>query len=326
LPPDAWLPATGLSAITAIMLACSLVASDSIMVQISPPADRDRVSTTGWAVGYAGGLVVLLISLFLLKGKSSDDPEAVGQAVALGAAWWGLWTLIPVLMIHDRQLDPRIHALPHGPTAPLRQLRQTFAALRDLPHALRFLVAFIVFNDGIQSLLGSASIFATRELGLSAAQMVLALVVAQVVAAVGSLGIRRISVRVGTKQTILATLFVWATTPLAAAVLPVGRFLPFLAVIGTAGLVMGATQALSRSLYSRLVPANRAAEFFGLYQAADRGTSWFGALLFGLTYQLTGQYRIAVATLVGFFLLGIPLLARVDVGTGTAQAGQAEPA
>jgi UMF1 family MFS transporter len=324
LPPNAWLPAAGLAALTAVSLACSLVASDSIMVSISSPAERDRVSTTGWAVGYAGGLIVLIISLFLISGQPPDDPKAVGQAVALGGAWWGLWTLVPFLTIRDRELDPRIAALPTGPSAPLVQLLHTFSALRTLPNAARFLIAFVVFNDGIQSLLSSASIFATRELGLSAAQMVLALIVAQVVAAGGSLAFRRVAAKMGTKRTIMTTLVIWATTPLAAAVLPAGALLPFLAVIGTTGLVMGATQALSRSLYSQLIPASRAAEFFGLYQAADRGTSWFGALLFGLTYQLTGQYRIAVAVLVGFFLLGLPLLARVDVTAGTAAAARAD--
>jgi UMF1 family MFS transporter len=324
LPADAWLPAAVLAAMTAVMLACSLVASDSIMVTISAPSERDRVSTTGWAVGYAGGLVVLVLSLILVAGSSADDPKAVARAVALGGAWWGLWALIPFLTIRDRDLDPRIAALPTGPMAPLVQLRETFTALRRLPQALRFLIAFVIFNDGIQSLMSSASIFATRELGFSAEQMVISLILAQLVGALGAIAFRRVATRIGTKRTILTTLVIWSATPVAAAVTPAGSWLAFLAVIGTAGLVMGATQALSRSLYSQLIPASRAAEFFGLYQAADRGTSWFGALLFGLTYQLTGQYRVAVAVLVGFFLLGLPLLARVDVAAGIAAATQAE--
>jgi UMF1 family MFS transporter len=113
---------------------------------------------------------------------------------------------------------------------------------------------------------------------------------------------------------------------LAGLVLPERRFGLFLLLAAAIGVVLGGTQALSRSLFSHLVPRGREAEWFSLYQSTERGTSWLGTLLFGLVFQLTGSYRPAIASLVVFFVLGAALLARVDVRAGAAQAGNAAPA
>jgi UMF1 family MFS transporter len=111
----------------------------------------------------------------------------------------------------------------------------------------------------------------------------------------------------------------------AAFVLPAGEMVPYLVLAVAIGLVLGGTQALSRSFYSQLVPRGREAEYFSLYQACERGTSWLGTLVFGLVHQLTDSYRPAILALVVFFVAGILLLWRVDARRGIAEAGNAQP-
>jgi UMF1 family MFS transporter len=125
---------------------------------------------------------------------------------------------------------------------------------------------------------------------------------------------------------VLGGLVLWAVVVFVGFFLPEGRYALFLALGMLIGLVLGGTQALSRSLYSQLVPRGREAEYFSLYQAAERGTSWFGTLLFGLVLQLTDSYRPAIFSLVVFFVLGGLLLARVDVRRGIREAGNEQPA
>jgi UMF1 family MFS transporter len=119
---------------------------------------------------------------------------------------------------------------------------------------------------------------------------------------------------------------VWALVSLAGFVVPAGQLLPFLLLSVAIGFVLGGSQALSRSLYSTLVPRGREAEYFGLYQAAERGTSWFGTLTFGLVFQATGSYRYSVVALLVFFVVGFALLLRVDVARGIREAGNTAPA
>lgn len=124
----------------------------------------------------------------------------------------------------------------------------------------------------------------------------------------------------------LSSLAMWAVVVGAAFFLPARRLLPFLALGVLIGIVLGGSQALSRSMYSQLVPRGREAEFFGLYQAMERGTSWFGTLLFGLVQQFTHSYRWAILALVAFFALGGALLSRVRMREGVIAAGNPIPA
>ena len=141
----------------------------------------------------------------------------------------------------------------------------------------------------------------------------------------GALVFGALAGRFGARRTVLWSLVAWTGVVSAGYVLPAGRFGLFLLLSVGIGLVLGGTQAISRSLYSQLVPVGREAQYFSLYQAAERGTSWIGTLLFGLVYQLTGSYRPAVASLVVLFVLGGLLLLRVDVRRGIADAGRPQP-
>ena len=175
-------------------------------------------------------------------------------------------------------------------------------------------------------MIAASAIYAVEEIGFAESQLMALILVVQFVAFGGALLFGLIAARAGAKRTVLGGIGLWTGVVVAAYLLPNGRFLPFVALGVVIGLVLGGTQALSRSLYSQLVPADREAEYFSLYQAMERGTSWFGMLTFGLVHQLTGSYRLAIIALIVFFVVGGVLLARVDVRRGIREAGNEVPA
>jgi UMF1 family MFS transporter len=326
---DDWVLGVVLLLVASLALGCSLVVYDAILVDIATADERDRVSSRGWAVGYAGGGLLLALNLVLVQGHDAfglGQEAAVRLSLLTAGVWWGAFTVVPYLGLRDRPPRDVVPEPGRGLVgAAFGQLASTLRDLRHYPQTLRFLLAYLFFNDGIQTVIYAASIFAAEELGLPSGQLILAILVVQFVAFGGALAFGRFAARVGAQRAILAGLVLWCLVVAAGYVLPAGRFLPFLALAVLIGIVLGGTQALARSLYSQLVPLGREAEYFSLYQAAERGTSWSGTLLFGLVFQLTHTYRAAIVALVAFFVLGGALLARVDVPRGIVEAGNEVP-
>jgi UMF1 family MFS transporter len=326
---DNWVLGVVLLLVASLALGCSLVVYDAILVDIATADERDRVSSRGWAVGYAGGGLLLALDLVLVQGHDSfglSQEAAVRLSLLSAGVWWGVFTLVPYLGLRDRPPRDLVRQAGRGLLwGAFGQLVTTLRDLRRYPQTLRFLLAYLFFNDGIQTVIYAASIFAAEELGLPSGQLILAILVVQFVAFGGALAFGRLAARVGAQRAILAGLALWCLVVAAGYVLPADRFLPFLGLAVLIGIVLGGTQALARSLYSQLVPLGREAEYFSLYQAAERGTSWSGTLLFGLVFQLTHTYRAAIVALVAFFLLGGGLLARVDVRRGIIEAGNEVP-
>jgi MFS-type transporter involved in bile tolerance (Atg22 family) len=146
-----------------------------------------------------------------------------------------------------------------------------------------------------------------------------------VVAVFGALGLGRVAARYGALRTVLGCLVAWTAVLVAAYALQEGAVAQFYALAAVIGLVQGGTQALSRSLFSHLIPAGEEAEYYSFYEISDRGTSWLGPLLFGLTYQLTGSYRSAITSLVVFFVAGFVLLVRLPIRRAVVAAGNTPP-
>jgi UMF1 family MFS transporter len=190
---------------------------------------------------------------------------------------------------------------------------------------LLFLVAYLFYNDGIQTVIASASVYGERELGFETSVLIATILLVQFVAIGGALIFGRVAERVGSRITIMCGLGTWIGVVSVGYFLPEGQLVPFLCLAVAIGLVLGGTQALSRSLFSRLVPTGREAEYFSLYQACERGTSWLGTLVFGLVQQWTGSYRPAILALMVFFVVGLVLLSRLDVSRGIRDAS-ADPA
>ena len=329
---DSWALGATLLVLANACLAASLTVYDAILVDIAGPDERDRVSSRGWALGYLGGFLLLLLNLALVLGAEQiglSEGLAVRISLATAGLWWAGFTLVPYLGLRDR---PPTDVVGDRPTGVLGLVRATFAQLGDTlrearryPQTLLFLGAYLLFNDGVQTVIAVSSIYGSRELGFATDQLIIAIVVVQLVAFFGALLFGRIARTLGAKRTILLSLVVWTAVVGSAYVLPEGRFGLFVALAAGIGLVLGGTQALSRSLFSQLIPAGKQAEYFSLYQAAERGTSWFGTLTFGLVQQLTGSFRLSILAVVAFFVLGGCLLLLVDVRKGITDAGNQVP-
>ncbi|MEU5091940.1 MFS transporter [Streptomyces sp. NPDC021356] len=304
-------------------VAVSMVLYNSYLPQIARPEERDAVSSRGWAFGYAAGSLVLVANLVLFTAHDSfgvSEAMAVRICLASAGLWWGVFTLVPLRRLRDRGTGA---AAPPGHG--WRQLAATVRDMRGKPLTLAFLLAYLVYNDGIQTVISQASVYGSEELGLSQSTLITAVLMVQVLAVAGALGMGRLARTYGAKRTILASLVAWTLTLGAGYFLPAGAPVWFFVLAAGIGLVLGGSQALSRSLFSHLVPPGKEAEYFSAYEMSDRGMSWLGPLLFGITYQLTGSYRDAIVSLVAFFVIGFVLLARVPVAQAIRAAGNPAP-
>ena len=325
---DRWALGALLQFIANLSLGASLVVYDAILVDIAGPDERDRVSTRGWALGYLGGGLLLAINLVLVQGASAfgiSGEMAARISLCSAGIWWGAFSLIPYFALRDR---PPVHpvegrgGIGHGFT----QLWVTLKGMRAFPMTLTFLLAYLFFNDGVQTVISAAAIYGDRQLGLSQSILITTILLVQFIAFGGALLFGRLARHLGSHKVILGSLVVWVAVVCAAFFLPAGEIAPFLLLAVVIGLVLGGTQALARSFYSLLIPRGREAEYFSLYQACERGTSWSGTLVFGVVHQLTHSYRPAIVSLVIFFVVGFLLLRRVDPVRAMTEAGNTPPA
>jgi UMF1 family MFS transporter len=323
LTGDHWQLGAVAVVVSSVLAGCSLVSYYAILVDISTDAERDAVSSRGWAFGYLGGGTLLLVNLAMVLGHSAiglDKELAVRLSLLSAALWWAGFTLIPVLGLHDR---PAQAVVPESGGLLRRSFGQLWTTLRELPAypvTMTFLVAYLFYNDGIQTVIYSASIYGSKQLHLGDSVLIGAILLIQFVAFLGALLFGRVAARYGAYRCIVAGTVAWMVLVVLAMGLP-DRNVPLFLLAGVGiAVVMGGTQALSRSFYSLLIPRGRAGEYFALYNACERGTSWIGTLMFGLVFQVFGSYRPAILSLVVLFGLGLVFLLRVDPARGIREA------
>jgi len=315
--------------VSSILGGCSLVSYYAILVDISTEDERDRVSARGWAFGYLGGGLLLLLNLILVQGHDAvglSKELAVRLSLLSAAIWWAAFTIIPVRRLRDR---PPLDVVPESGGLLRRSFGQLWTTLREMrafPMTLTFLLAYLFYNDGIQTVIYSASIYGSKQLHVGESVLIAAILMIQFVAFGGALFFGRWAQTYGAYRCLLYGTVAWMVIVVAAMFLPARNVALFLVAGIAIGLVMGGTQALSRSFFSLLIPRGREGEYFALYNAAERGTSWFGTLLFGLVFQLSGSYRPAIVSLIVFFVLGAVLLLRLDPRRGIEEAGNVVPA
>jgi UMF1 family MFS transporter len=312
----------------------SLVLYNAYLNDITTPDRRDAVSSRGYALGYLGGGLLLAANLaFVLAADALGITRGLAVRLSLLSAgvWWGAFALLTF-----RRLRPRPPAAPPPPGASylglgVGVLARTFRELARLPRTRRFLVAYTGFNNGIQTVIVVASVFLAQELFVARGRpadesflMALVLVV-QLVAFAGALLFERLAAVLRTKNALLVSLLLWtAVVVYAYAGL---RTTAEAWGLGIAiGVVLGGSQALSRSLFSRMIPRGREASFFSLYEVSDRGTSWIGPFLFGLLVAVTGSYRLAILSLVALFVFGIAVLLATDTDAAIRDAARAPAA
>lgn len=296
----------------------------SWLPDLAGPDERDAVSSRGWAFGYVGGALLLAVhlGLFLNAGALGlTEGEAVRICLATTGLWWGGFTVFTVSRLRNRPVREAVGR----PSSGFRQLATTVREMRAFPLTLWFLGAYLLFNDGVQTVISLSAVYATEELGLDQGVLTGAILMVQVVAIAGALGLGRLAARYGAKRVVLGALVAWIGVLFAAFSLQEGAVAQFYALAAVIGLVQGGTQALSRSLFSQLIPAGKEAEYYGFYEISDRGTSWLGPLAFGLTYQVTGSYRLAIVSLVVFFVAGFVALAALPIRRAVVAAGNTPP-
>ncbi|HYG95215.1 MAG TPA: MFS transporter [Nocardioides sp.] len=329
LAGDNWLFGSLVFLVANLCFGASIVVSDSLLNLVSEEDERDRVSSVGWAYGYAGGVLLLAVNFGVVTFHDSlglSTEMAVRISLLSGAVWWAAFTFIPWRGIKDRQ-PVAVEQVGGGLLArSFGQLWATLRSLRSYPVALTFLVAYLFFNDGIQTVIASAAIFGEKELGFSTSTVLATYLLVQFVAVLGAVAFGRAARTYGAKKVILAGLVLWMVIVTMAWFIPDESLLPFLALGTGIGLVLGGTQALARSYFSLFIPRGKEAEYFSLYHAMDRGTSWLGTLTFGLVHQFADSYRPAVFALIFFFAVGGLVLLRVDTERGIRDAGNERPA
>ena len=307
-----------------VAFGAALVFYNAFLPDITTPDQSDKVSSRGFAYGYLGGAILLALNLLLVM-NAERFGISTGLAVRLSllsaGIWWGGFALITFRRLKSR---PTKKKLPEGKSyisAGFSEIADTFRELRRLPLTARYLLAYLVYNDGIQTVIFASSAFLEQELfpGGNPVFLLEIFLMVQFVAVGGALLFERLAYLVNTKNAIIVSLVIWSGI-----VIYANRFLDTVpeawVIAGLIAIVLGGSQALSRSLYSRLIPKGKEAAFFSLYEVSERGTSWLGPLLFSVVIARTGSYRLALLSLIFFFVVGLLLLWTTDTDKGVRQA------
>ena len=311
----------------------ALVFYNSFLTDITTEDKRDRVSSWGFAAGYLSGALVLAANLVFLKNAESlgiTMELAVRLCLLASGVWWGGFAIVSFLLLKTREPARAVPPGQHYILAGVRELKTTVKELWRLKQTLRFLIAYLLYNDGIQTVITASSIFLAQELfvarGLTTDRtvLVIAFLIAQIVAFVGAIVFERLAHFTSTKAAIITSLVIWSCIVIYA--------YGFLSTVtqayvmsGLIGFVLGGSQALSRSLFSQMIPAGRESAFFGFYEISERGTSWIGPIVFGLVAQLTNSYRPAILALIVFFVGGSIILFFTNTDQAIRDAGNVVP-
>jgi UMF1 family MFS transporter len=296
---------------------------NSYLPDIASEDQRDRVSSYGWAMGYLGDGILLILNLafYLLRDKLGVPTDlAVRINLTSAGVWWLSFAFFTWLRLHPRHA---VKSLPQGETylsAGFKQLWHTLKEMKNFPETLKFLLAYFLYNDGIQTVIAVASTFAAAPIirggiGMDTSTLTIVILMIQFMAFFGALFWGKLAGWVGAKRSIIISLVVWAAVTIYAYVGLQGesRVIQFFVLGAFIALVLGGSQAISRSLYAQIIPTGKQAEYYSFYEVSERGTSWIGPLLFGLVNQIFGSLRPAILSLIFFFVFGLIVLPMVNV-------------
>ncbi len=299
---------------------------NAFLRDIASPDEMGRVSGWGWGTGYLGGGLLLLFNLLMLqKPQWLGFPTGtlnVHHTFLTVSFWWALFSIPLLVNLHEHGEPLEKLNLSEQVRQTFRRLGSSFHQIRNYRQLWRFLIAYLFFNDGIETVILMAAIFGDQVLGMSQSLLIGYFLLIQFTAFLGSLLFGRISSLLGNKSSLMVTLVIWCGVVLAAYFIgwsghPIEEYF----VLGVvAGMVMGASQSLARALQGTFTPVGHEAEFFGFFAVSGRFASILGPLTYGAVVAITGSLRQAILSLVVFFLLGIGLLAWVDEREGRRSA------
>ena len=301
----------------------AIVFYNAYLPDIASEEERDRVSSYGWAMGYLGGGLLLALNLaFFIFSEDLGVPSDLAVRINLASAglWWLGFSFITWSRLRSRRAA---RPLPAGETyasVGFRQLGRTFREIKHFPETLKFLLAYFLYNDGIQTVIAVSSTFAAAPLlrgGLELPQdtLIAVILMIQFVAFGGALFWGRLATWIGAKQSIIVSLFIWSAVVIYAygGLQGENRLTEFFILGIFIALVLGGSQAISRSLFAQMIPKGKEAEFYSFYEVSERGTSWTGPLIFGLANQIFGSLRYGILALIFYFIAGLIVLPFVNV-------------
>ena len=327
--------ASALFIISMIGATGSFVFYESLLPHIATSDEIDRVSTAGFALGYLGGGMLLALNLaWIQKPEWFGLPSGPGLtpsestlparlAFVSVAIWWGLFSIPLFRRVPEppRRREPDEPRTGHAVLGAFVRLRETLRELRGFRHAFIFLLAFLIYNDGIQTIIKMATAYGT-EIGIDAGALIGAILIVQFVGIPCAFIFGMLAGRIGAKRAIFLGLAAYTGISV------LGYFMTnathFYILAGLVGMVQGGTQALSRSLFASMVPKHKSGEFFGFFSVFEKFAGILGPLFFYVAIELTGSSRSAILSIIAFFAVGAVLLARVDPAEGARAARAAD--
>jgi UMF1 family MFS transporter len=330
---ESYIAASILFILANMSFAASNVFYNAFLIDITTEDKRDKVSSYGYGLGYLSGFLVLVLDLIFISNAERlgiTTGTAVRISFLSASLWWGAFAIVTFYFVKTRAAEKEIPHENNIVTVGFGEVWQTLKELRRLRYTMLFLIAYLFYNDGIQTVILQASVFISYELftskGLPADNSFLIIIfgIAQISAFAGALIFERISRVIGAKRTVILSLMIWCGIVIYA----YGFFETAMQAYilgGFIGMVLGSAQALSRSLYSQMIPVGRESSFFGLYEISEKGTSWMGQLMFTIIVGATGSFRQAILGLIFFFIVGSVILLFTDTTKAIHEAGNLTP-
>jgi MFS transporter, UMF1 family len=325
--PGDWLLALVLFVIGNVGVAGSIVFYESLLPHLVAEHELDRVSSAGYAVGYLGGGVLLAINLAMIQKPAWFGIPDAATAVRLSLASVGVWWLLFSIPIFRHVPEParKIEADERRDASLLAtgvtRLIETFKELRTFRQAFMLLLAFLIYNDGIQTIIRMATTFGS-QIVIDQNAMITALLLTQFIGIPFAFGFGMLAARIGPKTAVFGGLMVYALIVLLGYFMTTATHFYMLAIL--VGMVQGGTQALSRSMFASMIPKYKSSEFFAFFGVFERYAGVLGPLVFAVMVEATGQSRNAILAVLVFFVVGGALLAFVNVEEGRRAARQAE--
>lgn len=306
----------------------SFVFYDALLPHVAEEDELDRVATSAFALGYVGGGVLLALNLAWIMnpglfGLPTEGTLPTRLAFLSVALWWGIFSIPLFRHVSEpaRRVDPEEDPTEKALAVTFRRLRGTLEEIRGHPHAFLLLLAFLLYNDGINTIIRFATVYGT-ELGIDQEVMIGTILIVQFVGIPFAFLFGSLAERIGTKPAIWVGLTVYTGVAVGGYFIQTELHFILLAVV--VAMVQGGTQALSRSLFASLIPKHKSGEFFGFFGVLNKAAAVLGPTAFTAAVALTGSSRYAILSIVVFFLSGAGLLAMVDVDEGRRAARAAE--
>lgn len=297
---------------------------NAFLPEIADDEHMGRVSAWGYGVGYVGGgLLLLIVMMLFMKGDDWGLPSENGfrfrLSLLLMGVWWAVFSLPALLVVHDKRQarqasQPLGAAIKHA----IGEVWTTLRHLRRYRTLALFLLGFLIYNDGVQTMITQASVFAESVLKMETAELAKVILMIQFVALPGALGVGWVADRIGQKTTLMICLAVWVAVLVCAFFITERSQFWIMAVF--VALVMGGTQSVSRAIMGLMTPEAHSAEFFGFFNLSGKAASMLGPIVFSTTMYATGSAHWGILSLLGFFLVGWAIVAPINIARGQRDA------